>query len=1141
MIDPSYIRNIRDGLKSGHIEANNLEALPEGLVGLYDKKLFPPSLKWKDRKETLQFFLVFALAQKEISADFASTILGDGWCKVLTNENETTEENRLKKVNEFIQLHSKRFTSAGEGKYRLYHERFRVYILQKVSESDLNQFNQLFILLCESELKNNSEKEIPEKERYALEFLSTHFFISSMQGEKVCINKEHAISLKSKAYDQAYWERQVKASKGFEWSNKMLNEMMQWASKFDEEEVIECALNKVDLYHQEQNDAPRIVQLVADGDIETALERIEKFGGEDKEGLQRKFILYMLCLMELTLLDSNDKKHSNGSIEKILKHFDDNIPANQPNLINWNDFFPSYLMFKIIIELKIKSINYDSLFKLFKSSSLNTKDFEWISKEDSYNDLKLDVINEFINFIKNDQLNAEVFNYFLIALVKIKKYDQVFEKIDNFNVNVFYNKDLTISNVTNQIGKNGDVEIALSSINKINDIYIKANTYYNIARILINLGRIKDSYLIFDEAIALTKEINNGFNRYKVLAKLSTLLFFQNKINESNQLMNSVIDKAKKENSDILKNTLIRIISIEYINQNSLKNSLKFFKQIPKKNAKSQIELLLNIAKNIVLNDRDFNYSEIIQKAINIANKNPYEDTRNGLLGLISNTFAEIGCFEKAISLRKSIKEKNTFFKFQNLKNILFELIKLDKFKDVSIIYLNNLNSSHEITVQNLSLILNYLSIEKANQIKFSESIFLARKIKNESEFHSSKRDLTLMEISLRMCDFETSNEYLEIARSISDSFIKCQTLIKLSDKILKQGKQFESKLILDEAFDISYELNNKSSQVILLTEIAKTLREQGEDEKSYGYIQQAIQYSVEIVSERDKNRKIIPIISELILQGKIFKAIEITKKTKNNDNEGDKSKVLINLSKDLFRLGKINEAKFYLNQALSEAKIIKSVFYRDFALSDVCIEYSKQINIEETLEILKLINDEKIKANVIEKVNVTLINQNKFEIALQNIISLNLKRLKLKNELIKSICCEFVKLGEYKNSELFSLKIDDIETRKWCWKCIGSIMINSTDYFTALKNISHFKDEEVKINIIEGILTGINLENINREILLDLIKSKKSKTSYSEEVLKHFAILQIFFSDLPIEKLNRYNRTLNLQWAIDIKNQLPN
>ena len=76
----------------------------------------------------------------------------------------------------------------------------------------------------------------------------------------------------------------------------MLNDMMLWASKYSEDEVIECALNKVDLHHQEQNDAPRIVELIALNEIDTALQRLEAFCANDKEGLQRKFILYMLCL-----------------------------------------------------------------------------------------------------------------------------------------------------------------------------------------------------------------------------------------------------------------------------------------------------------------------------------------------------------------------------------------------------------------------------------------------------------------------------------------------------------------------------------------------------------------------------------------------------------------------------------------------------------------------------------------------------------------------------------------------------------------------------------------------------------------------------------------------------------------------------
>ena len=76
--------------------------------------------------------------------------------------------------------------------------------------------------------------------------------MSAIQGEKECLNKAHADALKKYAYDQKFWERQVKASKGFEWSKKMLGEMMSWASKFDDEEVIECALNKVDLPRPER-------------------------------------------------------------------------------------------------------------------------------------------------------------------------------------------------------------------------------------------------------------------------------------------------------------------------------------------------------------------------------------------------------------------------------------------------------------------------------------------------------------------------------------------------------------------------------------------------------------------------------------------------------------------------------------------------------------------------------------------------------------------------------------------------------------------------------------------------------------------------------------------------------------------------
>ena len=369
MLDPSYIRSIRDGIINGSVEANNQEALPDGLVGLYDQELFPPTMKYREREETLHFFLVFAIAQKEITADFASSILGDEWFN-LHNDDESKEEKRLQKVNDLIQQHSKRLSSAGGGKYRLYHERFRLYILQKVSEKDIAQFNDKFITLCETALEITTEKDIQEKESYALEFISTHYFNSAMQGEKECLNKEQAAALKKHAYDQQFWERQVKASKGFEWSNRMLNEMMAWASKFNEDdEVIECALNKVDLYHQEQNDAPRIVQLVADGDIETALERIEKFGGEDCKQKDKEFKLIVLSILDILLVNGYTESDLKQTIIPLTKKLRELISDSY-----WPTAVDSYTFYKVCFELYKLGIEPDLL--AINDFEIN---FDWIT------------------------------------------------------------------------------------------------------------------------------------------------------------------------------------------------------------------------------------------------------------------------------------------------------------------------------------------------------------------------------------------------------------------------------------------------------------------------------------------------------------------------------------------------------------------------------------------------------------------------------------------------------------------------------------------------------------------------------------------------------------------------------------------
>lgn len=50
MIDPTYLRAIREGLLSGKLEKENEAELPEGIAELFDKELFPLNMaKLKSR------------------------------------------------------------------------------------------------------------------------------------------------------------------------------------------------------------------------------------------------------------------------------------------------------------------------------------------------------------------------------------------------------------------------------------------------------------------------------------------------------------------------------------------------------------------------------------------------------------------------------------------------------------------------------------------------------------------------------------------------------------------------------------------------------------------------------------------------------------------------------------------------------------------------------------------------------------------------------------------------------------------------------------------------------------------------------------------------------------------------------------
>lgn len=477
--DPTYLRTIYDGLLSGALHKDNASSLPVGLVGIYEEAL-PTVNHVKKRQKFLEFFSAWVLLKKEASADFVSSLLG--WAE--------------EQVLDYIAHYSKWLNSPLSGKYVLYHERLRSFVLQKISHKQFTACNEKIIKLGQEALLRRSGDEW---EHYALEHLSTHLLIQAMESKDAAL-------LKKLAYSNEHWSRQLEISKGFEWSKRMLHDMMVWASKYNDEEVIECALNKVDLYHQEQNDAPRIVELVAQNDIDTALQRIEAFGGNDEEGNRRKFTLYMLCLMELTLLNSKDKTFRKEATEKLLKHLVEHVQSDI-SLLDWSQFFPHKIILFISFELAKLELDFKILFKYSNGFHI-----DWITQTKGIKNSDIKVLFECINLI----IDAET--RFDIQILLSSQYSYLLD-IDDLNF------------ISNE---------ALKSAILVGSLRRRCFCLIKVAKHYFSLNNKLMASKILDDSIVIARKIEDEIERHDVLIQIQLALSYIGKRYESEMLRSEI-------------------------------------------------------------------------------------------------------------------------------------------------------------------------------------------------------------------------------------------------------------------------------------------------------------------------------------------------------------------------------------------------------------------------------------------------------------------------------------------------------------------------------------------------------------------------------------------------------------------------
>ena len=540
-LEPTYLRYVYDGLSKGSISSNNPTSLPIGFIGLFEDE-FPSSMPLVERMSILNRLAIWALLKGPVSIEMVAEIL-----------NEHPDNTKA-----LVDTYSKWFNSPEPGKYVLYHDRLRTYLLQKLSNHEVQDLNETLISYLENTLGREGLKEA---ESYALEYLSSHMAIESQMGN----NYER---LHEFVNQEDLWNRQISNSQEYKWSQKAIQfGIREGARRHDEKVCLNSSINKLYLKRQETENYDEIFNCIRNEEYDVALKRLN---GIDNEF---QYKLYVLVLFEVVMGSLSDFE--------IDINFTINVVSNlkiikEKNNFRWREFFSEILMYVIHVKLNNREIDISFMWENEKIDFQKFINYDYrnlLDKEDWYSclhqilggpELKPPTSLNFSQKIKfnttSDSTDIPKIKINTVDIRCIGKYDLnkinfKLEKFIEYNFIEYeseFNKHLLDNNLIkdlNELSLSDTLYEIVSSPPKdrgvVSEIYA-----FELSKILIELG-----FLSYVEIII--KKTESKIYKYYISMILIKSLILKGDFNKA-------IEIAAKFDSDYFKKNLLQICYVHF-------------------------------------------------------------------------------------------------------------------------------------------------------------------------------------------------------------------------------------------------------------------------------------------------------------------------------------------------------------------------------------------------------------------------------------------------------------------------------------------------------------------------------------------------------------------------------------------------
>jgi hypothetical protein len=363
-LEPTYLRYIYDGLIKGSIHPENAAELPEGLIGLYEEA-FDEKQPVHLRQLLLERFAIWALLKKEVSAQFVAEIL-----------NQPEED-----IQEFIATYSAWFNSPESGKYQLYHERLKVYLLQKLSEGEVIELNNRIIQFLSLQF---TDIQINESILYCYQYLPFHAFTAAKINHNSTLLCELCLS-------NTFKKRQLELSGFYDWEEELMQLGVEYFALKEDEICHEIVSEKTKIQFKKK-DIDLILSIIRNGEVETAYRFFQNSSETYLYARVELAYFYFLAFFEIFERSDFNFVEKKEMASKLLEIFEDNF--------QWDSGY--YLSQFIDVNISFRLHCY------FQQWGLNFKSIAILSSDQvsSYYDLQMDEPLRFIGRNHLDEAKA---------------------------------------------------------------------------------------------------------------------------------------------------------------------------------------------------------------------------------------------------------------------------------------------------------------------------------------------------------------------------------------------------------------------------------------------------------------------------------------------------------------------------------------------------------------------------------------------------------------------------------------------------------------------------------------------------------------------------------------------------------------